>query len=218
MGASDRARPRWRAQRRRYAELIAKGVSNSEACREVGVNRRTGSRWRYGRHLRGPDGVDRQYAPMIHDTKAEPSLRYLSDDERDLIAERVRAGASLRVIARELGRAPSTISREVRRNRHEAGSYRPVHAHRLATARRARPRPRRVAVDDVLREAVTGMLDCKWSPEQISYTLGQRFAATPSRQLSPESVYQALYDRDRPLGVSAAMFFSGHAATRCGVW
>jgi IS30 family transposase len=57
-----------------------------------------------------------------------------------------------------------------------------------------------VAVDDVLREAVMGMLDRKWSPEQISHALRQRFAATPSRQLSPGSVYQALYDRDRPLG------------------
>lgn len=192
--------PPLQTQRRRYAELIASGVSNSEACRIVGVNRRTGSRWRYGRRLRGPDGVDRQYAPMIHAAKSEPSPRYLSDDERDLIAERVRGGASLRAIARELGRAPSTVSREVRRNRHETGSYRPAHAHRLATARRARPRPRRVTVDEVLREAVTAMLDRRWSPEQISHALRQRFAEDPSRQLSAESVYQALYDRDRPLG------------------
>ncbi|QBI22038.1 IS30 family transposase [Egibacter rhizosphaerae] len=138
---------------------------------------------------------------MIPEPAPRPcSARYLSDDERDVIAERLRGGASLRAIAGELGRAPSTVSREVRRNRHDTGSYRPAHAHRLATARRARPRPRRVTADAVLREAVTGMLDRKCSPEQISHTLRQRFAWDPSRQLTHESLYQALYDRDRPLG------------------
>jgi IS30 family transposase len=188
------------AQRRRYAELIAKGLRNSEACRLVGVNRRTGSRWRYGRRLPGPDGIDRQYTPMVSDPEPVRSTRYLSYDERDLIAHRHRIGASLRAIARKLERASSTVSREIRRNRHETGSYRPVFAHRLATARRARPHPRRVTTGVVLRHAVIGMLDCKWSPEQISHTLRGRFPDTPSRQLSHESVYQALYDRDRPLG------------------
>jgi transposase len=188
------------AQRRRYAELIAQGVSNSEACRVVGVNRRTGSRWRYGRRLPGPDGIDRQYAPMISDPEPVRSTRYLSDDERDVVVHRHRGGASLRAIARELERAPSTISREIHRNRHETGSYRPVFAHRLAAAHGARPRPRRVTTDVVLRQAVIGMLDCKWSPEQISHTLRRRFPDTPSRQLTHESVYQARYSLSETAG------------------
>jgi transposase-like protein len=180
------------AKRRQYAELIAQGVSNSEACRRVGVNRRTGSRWRYGRRLQGWNGVARQYAPMISDTEpVAGSVRYLSDDERDLIAERLRAGTSLCAIARELDRAPSTVSREVRRNRHASGTYRPAWAHRPATARRARPRARRVATDAVLRQAVVSMLDRKWSPEQTSHVLGQRYPAAPPLQLSLESIYQA---------------------------
>jgi transposase-like protein len=100
------------AQRRRYAELIAQGVSNSEACRVVGVNRRTGSRWRYGRRLFGPEGIDRQYAPMISDPEPVHSVRYPSDDERDLIAHHHRGGASPRAIARELERTPSKGSRD----------------------------------------------------------------------------------------------------------
>lgn len=112
-GSKRPGRARLLEQRRMYAELIVQKVSNSEACRILGVNRRTGSRWRYGRHLPGTDGVDRQYAPMIPEPAPRScSPRYLSDDERDVIDERLRGGASLRAIAGELGSAPSTVSRE----------------------------------------------------------------------------------------------------------
>lgn len=116
-----------------------------------------------------------------------------------LIAELIRAAASLRTIGRELGCAPSTVSREVRRNRHASGAYRSAHAHRLATTRRARPRAHRLASDAVLREAVIKTMNRKWSSQQVSRALGHRFADTPG-QLSHESVYQARSDRDRPLG------------------
>lgn len=46
-------------QREEYAKLIARGVSNSEACRLVGVNRKTGTRWRYGRTIPARDGSER---------------------------------------------------------------------------------------------------------------------------------------------------------------
>jgi IS30 family transposase len=121
------------------------------------------------------------------------SSRYLSEDERGLIADRHRTGASMRSIARELGRAPSTVSRELARNTDEQGRYRPSAAHRSATARLARPRERKVAADRSLGALVQGWLDLKWSPEQISAALARAFPNDPSRRLSAESIYQALY-------------------------
>jgi len=108
------------AQRREFAGSIAKGVSNSEACRLVGVNRRTGTRWRYGRTVTYSSGDELHYPPMATSRTTCLSGRFLSEDERVLIADRVRAGASLRAIGRELGRPASTVSREVHRNRDEA--------------------------------------------------------------------------------------------------
>ena len=188
------------AQRRRYAELIGQGVSNAEACRVVGINRRTGSRWRHGRTVVLADGGKRQYAPVITHQQSPRSARYLSEDERGVIADRVRAGVSLRAIASELGRAASTISREIARNSPASGGYRPALAHRMATARMARPRQRRLAGDPVLADAVQEMLDRAWSPEQISHALAGRFPGVAARQLCPESVYQAIYDRGGVLG------------------
>ena len=94
------------AQRQEFAKLVAKGVSNSEACRLVGVNRRTGTRWRYGRTVTFKSGAELQYPPMAITRTTCLSARFLSEDERVLIADRVRAGASLRAIGRELGVLP----------------------------------------------------------------------------------------------------------------
>lgn len=182
-------------QREEYARLVARGMSNAEACRVVGVNRRTGTRWRYGRIVPARDGSERQYPAMVTVTLEGParSPRYLSEQERGLIADRRRAGESMRSIARELGRDPSTVSRELARNRDEQGRYRPSAAHRLATARLARPRDRKVAVDLSLASLVQGWLDLNWSPEQISAALALVFPNDPARRLAAESIYQALY-------------------------
>lgn len=52
------------AQRQEFGRLIAKGVNNSEACRLVGVNRRTGTRWRFGRTVTSGTGSELHYAPV----------------------------------------------------------------------------------------------------------------------------------------------------------
>lgn len=93
------------AQRQEYAELRARGVSNAEACRIVGVNRRTGTRWLYGRNIPVATGGEVHYPPVINYQQAVRSERFLSEDERELIAERLRVGDSLRAIGRALGRA-----------------------------------------------------------------------------------------------------------------
>ena len=127
-------------KREQFARLIAQGFSNSEACRIVGINRRTGKRWRHGRTVTTRDGRKLHYAPVAGAGRREISPRYLSEDERIRIADLRRAGAGVRAIAEQTGRSPSTISRELRRNRDPGtGQYRPFTAHKLAVQRRARP-------------------------------------------------------------------------------
>jgi transposase, IS30 family len=119
-------------KRDQYLRLMAQGMSNSAACRQVGINRKTGNRWRYGRKVVDRAGNTRFYAPITGQQDVGAiSLRFLSEDERIVIADMLRAGASLRAIARELKRSPATISREVRRNRDlRTGKYHPFRAQR----------------------------------------------------------------------------------------
>ncbi len=188
------------AQRQEFAALIARGVSNAEACRFVGVNRRTGTRWRFGRTITTSSGMEVHYPAMTTTKTTCMSARFLSEDERVLIGDRVRAGASLRAIGRELGRPASTVSREVRRNRDEAGRYRPFTAHQMAARRLVRPKERRLARDPVLRDKVQGWLGQRWSPEQIAHTLRLEHPENTAWHLVHESIYQAIYDKDGPLG------------------
>src|SRR2546430_10733057 len=103
-------------KREQYAALIARGVTNSEACRIVGINRRTGKRWRHGRTITSSGGRRLHYPPVVSAAKAAISPRYLSEDERVTIGDLHRRGNTVRAIACELGRSPGTVSRELRRN------------------------------------------------------------------------------------------------------
>jgi IS30 family transposase len=128
---------------------------------------------------------------------AGPS-RYLREDDRIHIADRVGEQASIRAIAAELGRSPSTISREIRRNRHPGnGQYRPHAAQARADARRPRPKTGKIAADPVLRQVVQGRLEMEWSPEQISNSLLAQFPARPEMRVSHETIYQGLYVQGR---------------------
>jgi IS30 family transposase len=181
-------------KREAFARLIARGVSNSEACRIVGINRRTGTRWRYGREITSGSGVRLHYPPVINAAKRESSDRYLSEEERIRIADLWRAGLGVRAIATEVGRSPSTISRELDRNRDPStGQYRPFTAQRLAAERRARPREGKIAGDSELRAFVAGRLQQRWSPEQISQALREEFPDDPERHVVHETIYQAVY-------------------------
>jgi transposase, IS30 family len=182
------------AKREWFSRLIARGVSNAEACRIVGVNPRTGKRWRHGRTITVSGGRRLHYPPVINTGKTEISARYLSEDERVTIADLQRRGHSVRAIAAEVNRSPSTVSRELRRNR-DAGSdqYRPFTAQRLAADRRARPGRGKLIRDLVLREFVRDRLGRRWSPEQISQALREEFPDEPERHLVPETIYRAVY-------------------------
>ena len=158
-----------------YVRLIAVGVSNSEACRRVGIDRKTGNRWRYGRTVRNSAGERVHYAPVQISEPRPRSPRYLSEAERLEIADLLRAGLGVRAIARAVGRAASTISRELRRNVDGDGRYRPHRAEQLARVRAGKPRPRRITLDTVLGETVAGLLAKRWSPEQVAHELRERF-------------------------------------------
>jgi IS30 family transposase len=182
------------AKREQFARLIARGVSNSEACRVVGVNQRTGKRWRHGRAITSSSGARLHYPPVIGARRREISPRFLSEGERVRIADLRRAGLGVRAIAAELGRSPSTVSRELRRNRDpDSGQYRPFAAQRLAAERRARPGRSKLMRDPALRQFVADRLAKRWSPEQICQALRSEFPDDPGRHLVHETIYQAVY-------------------------
>jgi len=180
----------------RFVRLIEQGVSNSEACRMVGINRRTGTRWRFGRTIQDTAGQPVHCPPVSAPRPPKPRHpRYLSATERITIADLNREGKTLQEIAAAIGRSTSTISRELRRNADPTtGRYLPATADRLAAARVAQPCPRRVTRDEELRAVVGELLAKRWSPEQVAHELRQRFPDHRERQLCTESLYQALYD------------------------
>jgi hypothetical protein len=77
----DLARPPGRGlteKQDRYVKLVAHGVNNSEACRTVGINRRTGPRWRFGRTILNTVGETVQYAPVPKPAPSKPRHPRLS--------------------------------------------------------------------------------------------------------------------------------------------
>lgn len=100
-------------EREEYFRLMDQGLSNREACRIVGIDRRTGMRWRNGWRA---SGRHKGSPPVKRPGMPESPSRYLREADRIHIADRLRENASIRTIAKELGRSPSTVSREIRRN------------------------------------------------------------------------------------------------------
>ncbi len=125
------------------------------------------------------------------------SGRYLSVAEREEIAVGVAAGEPLRVIAGRLGRAPSTVSREICRNTGQRGVYRAVAAQAQAEFRARRPKTARLAGNARLRGWVQGRLEERWSPEQISVMLKAEFPDEPEMRVSHETIYQSIYVQGR---------------------
>ena len=145
--------------RSEYARWMRQGIGNAEACRMLKINRRTGMRWRHGRIVKNAHGRETTYAPISRIAPPVISSRYLSEDERVHIADGLQAGTSLRQIAAALGRSPSTVSREVRRNRSpRSARYVPRAAQSFADAARKRPRQSKIAACTHLRVATQKLL------------------------------------------------------------
>jgi IS30 family transposase len=126
----------------------------------------------------------------------EPSGRYLSSCEREEIACALERQEPLRMIARRLGRSPSTISREVVRNRPPGRPYRAVNAQVMAEHRARRPKRRRLE-NARLNAEVQAMLKKKWSPAEIAARLPIDFPDDESMRASHETIYRSLYIQGR---------------------
>jgi IS30 family transposase len=184
----------------RFARLIAQGMSNAEACRVVGINRRTGTRWRFGRTILNAAGAPVHYPPVrIAAAPRARHSRFLSLAERTVIADLRREHRTVRDIAAVISRSPATVSRELRRNVDHKGRYLPLTAEWLAAGRVRRPRARRLFVDVELRAVVMALLEQRWSPEQVAQELRRRFPDQRQRRLCVETLYQAIYDPDVPV-------------------
>ncbi len=167
-----------------WAEL-QRGEFISDAAVAAGTYRKQGTRWvivnggvrpRRGRDLKG---------------------RCLFFAERERIALARAAGTSVRSIAAQLGRSPSTISRELRRNE-SGGSYLASSAHAMAYHRASRPKPAKLATNMALRAKVEKDLEKKkYSPEQITGRLRVEFPDDPEMRVSAETIYQSLYVQSR---------------------
>jgi len=123
--------------------------------------------------------------------------RCLSFVEREQTAISRAAGESVRAIAKRLGRSPSTISRELRRNQEPGGGYRASSAHAMAYHRASRPKPAKLATNMALRAVVEQDLQKRYSPEQITGRLRLEFGDDPEMWVSSETIYQSLYVQSR---------------------
>lgn len=185
-----------KARRDHYLELVKSGLNFTQAAKIVGVSKRTGKTWRNGRtRATGRNevavidwyGDDMQAPKTIH-------RRFLSQDERISIADGINLGKTLRMIAVQLGRNVSSISREIRNNANpKTGRYEPYRAQQLSSNRLKRPKERKVLSKARLKQAVSSKLKKHWSPEQISAWLRRQWPDNKDMNASPETIYQAIY-------------------------
>ena len=173
------------AKRQKFMELLERGWSIRGAAREVGVSRSSGTNWTSGMKVIR-NGVQVGFVPPLHRLQVRQiSARYLSQDERIRIADMRKAGLGVRHIAARLGRAPSTISRELHRKVFDGNGYAPFDAHQHAVLKRTRHRHRRrrVETDSDLRQVVEDLLAHRWSP-QTGQSPSSRAVSRPTSDTS----------------------------------
>jgi transposase, IS30 family len=116
--------------------------------------------------------------------------------EREEISRGLAGGLSLRTIAAGMGRAPSTVCREVSANGGRAG-YRALSAERGARHRARRPKVAKLARCHRLRRVVEAGLENYWSPQEISAWLALEYPDDPEMQVSHETIYMSLFVQGR---------------------
>ncbi len=189
-------------ERWRIAELAAQGSTTRLIAKEIGRGR-----YAVAKHLR------LMRRPPAREPVRSP-LR-LSLVEREEISRGLAAGESLRAIARRLGRAPSTISREVAANGGRR-RYRACRADKGAVRRLRRPKASKLAECARLRAVVEEKLELRWSPQQISGWLVETFPDDPEMRVSHETIYLSLFVQARgALRKELTRYLrSGHSARR----
>jgi IS30 family transposase len=170
-------------RKERIWHLWAQGHPMSEIAREIG---------------KPPATV---YSYLLYHGGIKPRQRVrrpdcLSFDERETISRGLASKQSLRGIAAELGRSPSTISREILRHGGISG-YRAGLAEKAFLKRSKRPKPLLLGKNAKLRNAVTKMLGSDWSPEQISGWLKGQSSDRKTMCVSHETIYKSLFIQTR---------------------
>jgi transposase, IS30 family len=171
-------------ERRLMIRLAAQGWSLRRIGAEVGRHQ-----WVVGKLLRPLGGVWR-------DEGAEPSPARLSLEDRVEIRLGLERGETLTAISRRIGRATSTVSREVRAHGGRDG-YAPVAAHRAARARARRPKPTKLAANSELCARVIADLEALWSPQQITRRLREDHPDDTTMWVSHETIYKSIYVQGR---------------------
>jgi len=120
----------------------------------------------------------------------------LSLVEREEISRGIAGGESARRIALRLGRAPSTISREIDANGGRS-RYRACEAHTLARLGARRPKRAKLAASPRLRRVVEAKLQKRWSPQQIADWLPREYPLDPEMRVSHETIYMSLFVQGR---------------------
>jgi IS30 family transposase len=126
------------------------------------------------------------------------AYRQLQPEERMTISSMAQQGSSVRAMARTLGRSAGTVSRELARNRCARLGYASEPAQALCRSRRIDARPQaKLDSQAVLWGVVLTLLEWKWSPQQIAATLKRVWPDDPSKQVSHETIYTAIYAQPR---------------------
>jgi transposase, IS30 family len=113
-------------------------------------------------------------------------------EEREAISRELSRDNSARGIAKPLGRHHSTIAREINRNG-GAANYRALAAQERYESSKVRPKEHKLVASSWLHDAVNEGLEQKWSPEQISARLTEKYPDDPEMKVSHETTYQTLY-------------------------
>ena len=171
------------AERAEIWDLFEQGVSERQIAVRMGRNK----------------GSVRQF--LIDNAGRRPrppssSKLRLTLAEREEISRGLAAGRSLRAIAASMGRAPSTVCREVSANG-GVGHYRALQAERAARRRARRPQVAKLARCRRLRRVVEAKLQCYWSPEEISAWLARAYPDDPEMRVSHETIYMSLFVQGR---------------------
>ena len=203
-----------REHRKRFGAAIARGLSSADAGVVAGVSPAVGTRW------------FRENGGMPSSNLAPLSGRYLSFGEREAIAILHAQGFGIREIARRLGRCPSTISRELRRNAATRGGdlrYRATTAQWHADRRARRPKVAKLAANNKLRQYVQDGLagvitatdgtsvpgpDVRW----IGRRHGRRQERRWARSWSPEQIAHRLrvdFPEDDSMRISHEAIYQG---------
>ena len=164
-------------------------------------------RWKAGETIAAISrGMSRSDATLLTAVRAQggiaPRARCrsrlaLTLAEREEISRRLCAHQSIRRIARHLGRAPSSVSREIARNSRLRWRYRAHISDQRAWDRALRPKPCHLARHPQLASLVAQKLRLEWSPQQIAGWLAREYGDDKSMRVSHETIYKSLFIQAR---------------------